>query len=195
MIAYLHSLFHHNPEKALDWKTVTCVNWLVLEPSVVWIALPALNVPQEILICLKGSRRSQNNFPHIFCEFILFLLLFLIFGSGSESYSVVSNSLRCHGLSMEFSRPEHWSGLPYPSPGDLPNPGIEPRSPALQADSLPTEPQFQLCWVFVALDVFSLVAVSQDYLVEVCRLLIVMASLVSRHRPQVYEFSIRGTWA
>jgi len=43
-------------------------------------------------------------------------------------------------LSMEFSRPEYWSGLPLPSQGDLPNPGIKPRSPALQADSLPTEP-------------------------------------------------------
>ena len=43
--------------------------------------------------------------------------------------------------SMEFSRPEHWSGQPFPSPGDLPNPGMEPRSPALQADSLPAEPQ------------------------------------------------------
>ena len=42
---------------------------------------------------------------------------------------------------MEFSRPEYWSGLPFPSPGDLPNPGIEPRSPLLQADSLPVEPQ------------------------------------------------------
>ena len=42
-------------------------------------------------------------------------------------------------LSMGFSRQEYWSGLPFPSPGDLPNPGIEPRSPALQADSLPTE--------------------------------------------------------
>ena len=42
--------------------------------------------------------------------------------------------------SMEFSRPEYWSGLPFPSPGDLPKPGIEPRSPALQADSLPAEP-------------------------------------------------------
>ena len=42
---------------------------------------------------------------------------------------------------MEFSRPEHWSGQPSPSPGDLPNPGIEPRSPALRADSLPAEPQ------------------------------------------------------
>ena len=43
-------------------------------------------------------------------------------------------------LSMGFSRKEYWSGLPFPSPGDLPNPGIEPRSPTLQADSLPTEP-------------------------------------------------------
>ena len=42
---------------------------------------------------------------------------------------------------MEFSRPEYWTGWPFPSPGDLPNPGIEPRSPALQADSLPAEPQ------------------------------------------------------
>ena len=39
-----------------------------------------------------------------------------------------------------FSRQEYWSGLPFPSPGDLPNPGIEPRSPALHADSLPSEP-------------------------------------------------------
>ena len=41
---------------------------------------------------------------------------------------------------MEFSRSEYWSGLPFPSPGDLPNPGIEPRSPVLQTDSLPAEP-------------------------------------------------------
>ena len=49
-------------------------------------------------------------------------------------------TLACQAsLSMGFSRPEYWSGLPVPSPGDLPNPGIEPRSPALQADSLPSE--------------------------------------------------------
>ena len=40
---------------------------------------------------------------------------------------------------MEFSRPEYWSGRPFLSPGDLPNPGIEPGSLALQVDSLPTE--------------------------------------------------------
>ena len=44
-------------------------------------------------------------------------------------------------LSMGFSRQEYWSGLPFPSAGDLPNPETEPRSPALQADSLPTELQ------------------------------------------------------
>ena len=42
--------------------------------------------------------------------------------------------------SVGFSRQEYWSGLPFPSPGDLPNPGIELGSPALQADALPSEP-------------------------------------------------------
>ena len=42
-------------------------------------------------------------------------------------------------LSMVFSRQAYWSDLPFPPPGDLPDLGIEPRSPALQADSLPTE--------------------------------------------------------
>ena len=45
---------------------------------------------------------------------------------------------------MEFSRQEYWSALPFSSPGDLPNPGIEPGSLALQADSLPSEPQASL---------------------------------------------------
>ena len=59
------------------------------------------------------------------------------------SRSVVSNSFVipwtvAHQvpLSMEFSRQEYWNGLPFPSPGDLPNPGIESRSPTLRADAL-----------------------------------------------------------
>ena len=43
-------------------------------------------------------------------------------------------------LSMEFPRQEYWSGLPFPSPGDLSKPGIKPRSPVLQADALASEP-------------------------------------------------------
>ena len=42
--------------------------------------------------------------------------------------------------SMGFSRQEYWSGLPFPSPGDLPDPGIEPGSPTLEADALTSEP-------------------------------------------------------
>ena len=43
-------------------------------------------------------------------------------------------------LSMKFSRQEYWSGLSFPSPGDLPNPGLEPGSPALESDGLTSEP-------------------------------------------------------
>ena len=43
-------------------------------------------------------------------------------------------------LSMGFSRQEYWSGLPFPSPGDLPDPGMEPGSPALETDTLTSEP-------------------------------------------------------
>ena len=50
-------------------------------------------------------------------------------------------------LSMGFSKQECWSGLPFPSPGDLPDPGIEPGSSALLADAFPSEPPGKLCLV------------------------------------------------
>ena len=66
--------------------------------------------------------------------------------SESVSHSVVSNSWRppravTHQapLSMGFSRQEYWNWLPFPPPGDLPDPGIKPESPTLQADSLPSQ--------------------------------------------------------
>ena len=72
----------------------------------------------------------------------------LIFLLSCVSHSVMSDSFESSwtvasqaSLSMGFSGQEYWSGLPFPTPGDLPNPGIEPRSPALQADFLPAEPQ------------------------------------------------------
>ena len=49
-------------------------------------------------------------------------------------------TIACQALCMGFSRQEYWSGLPFPSPGNLLNPGIKPWSPALQVDSLPSEP-------------------------------------------------------
>ena len=70
-----------------------------------------------------------------------------LYGCGglvSRSYQTLVTpwTVACQApLSMGFSRQEYWSGLPFPSPGDLPNPGMEPRSPLLQVDSLPAEPQ------------------------------------------------------
>ena len=74
----------------------------------------------------------------------------------AQSCPTLCNPLDAHQAlpSMGFSRQEYWSGLPFPSPGDLPNPGIEPRSPALQTDALPSEPlgkpklQFLVLWWF-----------------------------------------------
>ena len=81
--------------------------------------------------CADGVRAhhiTQNN-----------LNLNELFISGSESRSVVSHSLWPHGLYSPWNTPGWNMGVP--SPGDLPNPGMEPRSPTLQAGSLPAEPQ------------------------------------------------------
>ena len=79
----------------------------------------------------------------VFCAIQWALIPYLFTDENeSESCSVMSDSLGPHGLyiqSMEFSRPEYWSGQPFPSPEDLPTPGIKPGSPTLQANSLPTE--------------------------------------------------------
>ena len=64
-------------------------------------------------------------------------------------------------LSMEFSRQEYWSGLPFPSPGDLPHLGIEPWSPALQADALPSKPPGKAFQVPSAVFRYSLLRRSQ----------------------------------
>ena len=55
----------------------------------------------------------------------------------SDSFATLWTVAHQAPLSMGFSRQEYWSGLPFPSPGDLPDPGIKPAFPALQVDSLP----------------------------------------------------------
>ena len=74
---------------------------------------------------------------------LAYLLTFIIVMCWSLSHVrlfVTLWTLACQAsLFVELSRLEYWNGLPSPSPGHLPNPGIEPRSPALQADSLPSE--------------------------------------------------------
>ena len=86
--------------------------------------------------------------PVLGASYTLSHWVFGIFPLGSEVKSLIRVRLFAipwtaayqASPSMGFSRQEYWSGLPFLSPGDLPNPGIEPRSPAFQADALPTEP-------------------------------------------------------
>ena len=81
---------------------------------------------QQLYIKTYNERRKSNFFPRQNCVCV--------------SHSVVFNSLQPQALlSMGFVRQEYWSGLPFPSPGNFPNPGIKPRSPALLADSLLSE--------------------------------------------------------
>ena len=109
---------------------------------------------QRCHICLLPSEVEEEQFgPHTFHsgKFLSFSLYVRIFPANLlccvVGRSVLSDSLQSHGLQPTgllclwgFSRREYWSGLPCPPPGNLHNPGIEPMSPALQADSLPAEP-------------------------------------------------------
>ena len=92
-------------------------------------------------------------------EFSLGIQIVFKFSLHSQQYQCAESSVPCPRINMnvkvshvrlfaspwtipflQFSRSEYWGGQPFPSPGDLPNPGIKPRSPTLQVDSLPAEP-------------------------------------------------------
>ena len=101
-----------------------------------------------------GSNISQAQYS------LLFLIINILVPLAQTSQLTYSESEDCSVMShsspkpwtvahrtpqsMEFSRQEYWSGQPFPIPGDLPDPRIEPRSPALQADSLQSEPPYSL---------------------------------------------------
>ena len=85
----------------------------------------------------------------------------------THTYRYIVKSLSCVRLfvtpwtvahqappSMEFSRQEYWSGLPFPSLGDLPNQGIEPGSPALRADALPSEPPGNCIYRYIPIYIY-----------------------------------------
>ena len=91
-------------------------------------------------------------YSHLFKNFPQFVVIHTVKGFSVANEAVKAKPLSCVRLfvtlwteayqvppSVGFSRQEYWSGLPFPSPEDLPAPGIEPRSPALQADTLTSE--------------------------------------------------------
>ena len=91
--------------------------------------------------CAKCWRfRHNEDRVCILEEFLLLLLLLLSRFSRVRLCATPETAAHQAPPSLGFSRQDHWSGLPFPSPGDLPNPGIELGSPTLQADTLPSEP-------------------------------------------------------
>ena len=84
-----------------------------------------------------GRLKINSGEPDARVKLIITLSL-LLFSRSVVSDSVTPSTVACWApLSMGFSRQDYWSGSPFPSPGDVPNPGIEPTSPVWQADSLP----------------------------------------------------------
>ena len=81
-----------------------------------------------------------ENFEHYLSKVMLKILVKVKSLSRVQLFATLWTVVYQAPLSMGFSRQEHWSGLPFPSPADLPDPGIEPRSPELQADALTSEP-------------------------------------------------------
>ena len=94
--------------------------------------LPSTPCPQTCIVTLAA------NIPHQSGTFITFWWVVYVQSlSHAQLFAVPWTVAHQVPLSLEFSHQEYWSGLPFPSPGDLPNPGIEPASPAWQADYLP----------------------------------------------------------
>ena len=86
---------------------------------------------------------------HSHCSVNQYFIPFCALVSPVQLFGTPGAVTRQPPLSMGFCRQEYWGGLPFPSPEDLPDLGIEPGSPALQADSLPSEPpgKFSFLWL------------------------------------------------
>ena len=133
-------------------------------PSPPWYGHPTPVLPSKLfnaigIICTSSCPTLFSFTPwncilnHLFLKRLPLSLSWQLFFL-HVSCSVVSDSVtpwtaaRQAPLSLGFSRQEHRSGLPFPSPGHLPNPGIQPGSPTLQADSLPSEPPGKLAFLY-----------------------------------------------
>ena len=129
--------WHHGyfGEAKKEWSTKTCA-WVILALIHSFAKyLSGCYVPGALLVSSDTPTNKRRPCPPEY------------YSEERESAShsvvqlfVIAWTVACQApLTMEFSRQEYWSGLPCPPKGDLPNPGIEPRFPTLQEDSLPTE--------------------------------------------------------
>ena len=119
-----------------------------LPPTTVVLPIPALPpatklCPTPAMSAFRGTKRGLRVHAQTLANGFLLNQIFTMLKRKvkvlvAQLCGTLCDPLACpwNSLSMEFSRQEYWSKLPFSSPGELPDPGIEPRSPALQADSL-----------------------------------------------------------
>ena len=138
--APLSNSFSNSPTPARHLFPAGAFADMIIEPLLFWVRAPI------VLVCFNKSLVYGRVF-FIETDFLVFKnnLLILVCAHCVARCSVMSDSFAtpwtvAHQipLSMGFPRQEYWSRLPFSSPGDLPDPGIKPWSPALQADSLPS---------------------------------------------------------
>ena len=124
----------HSPYPSRVRTSVLCV--------CVSILLFGFSIPWPCNLILTIDFWSQGPSPQCSSSYIFFLAQKVKVKSFSRVrlFAIPWTVVYQASLSMGFSRQEYWSGLPLPSPGDLPDPGIKPRCPTLQADALPSEP-------------------------------------------------------
>ena len=133
-------------EHLLKWESMTLYVMIHGHSPRLWYLLFISGNVIEIFFPIIFQIFHDNISIHSYHRKRILLLAYYSVVCVCVSHSVMSDSSNqgtvTHQapLAMEFYRQEYWNGLPFGSPGDPPNPGIEPRSPALQADSLPSEP-------------------------------------------------------
>ena len=146
-------VFTNHPRAARPALALYPSFWIIKRD---WSPFPVLTRVHNLvqgLLCLRQGNIPQNKFPQVWMTkvyprgfvYVTHCFLLLIYdGSGLVPKSCLTLATpwaitHQAPLSMRFSRQEYLTGLPFPLPGDLPDPRTEPRTPALQADSLPTE--------------------------------------------------------
>ena len=140
---------------SINWVYLVCcfplfIFWLDICPVAWW----GVKVPHYYFVTVNLLWFGCYHLPYVLrCSYVGYIVKSLSCVRLFETLWTVAHQAP---PSIGFSRQEYWSGLPFPSPGDLPNPGIEPRSPAWQADALTSEPPGKPCWVHRYLQLFCL---------------------------------------
>ena len=128
ILEWIATPFSREPSQPRDWTLVSCIEGLFVT---IWAT-------GKSYIKINITKLLPLRFDNLIGKKVKVKSLHRVFAT---PWTVAYQAPQ----SMELSRQKYWSGLPFPSPGDLPNPGIKPRSPAFQADALPSEPLMLCC--------------------------------------------------